>query len=335
MYAPVYSMTSRLFAALAAVLAITAALMPAATAQTSAAPYPSKSIRLVVPFPPGAGTDAVARLVAQKLGERMPATIVVDNRPGAGGAIGAAEVARAEPDGYTLLFVASPFTTVAAASRSAAYDPLRQFVAVAPIALGPLVFVVNASLGPESMREFIALAREKPGQLNYGSVGTGSVNHLALELLMARTRVNIVHVPYKGIAPATVDLISGQIQAATASIPAALPFIAQHKLRALAVTGPRRSPLLPDVPTWQETGVENAEVINYWGIVAPAGTPRAIVDKINADTRAVLAQTDLRERLEREGTEVVADRPERLSALIEADFIRWKKLIVEVGLILD
>jgi len=328
-------MTSRLFAALAVVLAITAALMPAATAQNSAAPYPSKSIRLVVPFPPGAGTDAVARLVAQRLGEKMPATIVVDNRPGAGGAIGAAEVARAEPDGYTLLFVASPFTTVAAASKNASYDPLRQFVAVAPIAVGPLVFVVNASLGPESMREFIALAREKPGQLNYGSAGTGSVNHLALELLMARTRVNIIHVPYKGIAPATVDLISGQIQAATASIPAALPFIAQHKLRALAVTGPRRSPLLPDVPTWQETGVENAEVINYWGIVAPAGTPRAIVDKINADIRAVLAQTELRERLEREGAEVVADRPERLSALIEADFVRWKKLIVEVGLILD
>jgi tripartite-type tricarboxylate transporter receptor subunit TctC len=273
--------------------------------------------------------------VAQKLSEKMPATIVVDNRPGAGGAIGAAEVARAEPDGYTLLFVASPFTTVAAASRSASYDPLRQFVAVAPIAVGPLVFVVNASLGPESMRDFIALAREKPGQLNYGSAGTGSVNHLALELLMARTGVSIVHVPYKGIAPATVDLLSGQIQAVTASIPAALPFIAQHKLRALAVTGPRRSPLLPDVPTWQEAGIENAEVINYWGIVAPAGTPRAIVDRINASARAVLGQPELRERLEREGAEVVADRPERLSTLIEADFIRWKKLTVEVGLILD
>jgi len=328
-------MTSRLLAALAAVLAIAVALTPTAIAQNAAAPYPSKSIRLVVPFPPGAGTDAVARLVAQKLGEKIPATIVVDNRPGAGGAIGAAEVARAEPDGYTLLFVASPFTTVAAASRSASYDPLHQFVAVAPIAVGPLVFVVNASLGPESMQDFIALARERPGHLNYGSAGTGSVNHLALELLMARTGVNIVHVPYKGIAPATVDVISGQIQAVTASIPAALPFIAQHKLRALAVTGPRRSPLLPDVPTWQEAGIENAEVINYWGIVAPAGTPRAIVDRINADTRAVLAQTELRERLEREGAEVVADRPERLSALIEADFIRWKKLIVEVGLILD
>src|SRR5215470_3848932 len=162
-------MTSRLIAALATVLAITAALMPPATAQNGAAPYPSKSIRLVVPFPPGAGTDAVARLVAQKLGEKMPATIVIDNRPGAGGAIGAAEVARAEPDGYTLLFVASPFTTVAAASRSPGYDPLRQFVAVAPIAVGPLAFVVNAEFPAQSMRDFLALAKDKPGSLNYGS----------------------------------------------------------------------------------------------------------------------------------------------------------------------
>src|SRR5215469_8901542 len=153
-------MTSRVLAALADVLAIAAALMPAATAQNGPAPYPSKSIRLVVPFPPGAGTDAVARLVAQRLGEKMPATIVVDNRSGAGGAIGAAEVARAEADGYTLLFVASPFTTVAAASKNAGYDPVKQFVAVAPIAAGPLVFLVNADFPAQSMREFLALARE-------------------------------------------------------------------------------------------------------------------------------------------------------------------------------
>src|SRR5215469_16429548 len=213
--APVPSMTSirRLFLLAACVAAAGLAALPSA-AQLGA--YPVKTIRLIVPFPPGAGTDAVARYVAQKLGDAMPATIVVDNRSGAGGAIGAAEVARAEPDGYTLLFVASPFTTVAAASRNAGYDPLHQFVAVAPIAVGPLVFVVNASLGPESMQDFIALAREKPGHLNYGSAGTGSVNHLALELLMARTRVNIVHVPYKGIAPATQDLLAGQIQCITA-----------------------------------------------------------------------------------------------------------------------
>jgi tripartite-type tricarboxylate transporter receptor subunit TctC len=288
-----------------------------------------------VPFPPGAGTDAVARLVAQKLGESMPATIVVDNRAGAGGAIGAAEVARAEPDGYTLLFIASPFTTVAAASRNAGYDPLRQFVAVAPIALGPLVFVVNPDLPAADMRAFLALAREKPGELNYGSAGTGSVNHLALELLKARTGVDIVHVPYKGIAPAMVDLLSGRIQAMTASVPAALPYLTQRKLRALAVTGPKRSPLLPDVPTWREAGIENAEVINYWGIAAPAGTPRSVVDRLNTETRAVLAQPELKERLEREGAELIADRPERLAALIEADLQRWKKLIAESGLILE
>jgi len=311
-----------------------AAVAPAG-GQGNASAYPAKPIRLVVPFPPGAGTDAVARLVAQKLGDAMSATIVVDNRPGAGGAIGAAEVAKADPDGYTLLFVASPFTTVAAASKSAGYDPLRQFVAVAPIAVGPLAFVVNAEFPARSMRDFLRRAREQPGKLNYGSAGTGSVNHLALELLKARTGVDIVHVPYKGIAPAIVDLLSGQIQAITASIPAVLPFIAQRKLRALAITGPRSSPLLPGVPSWREAGVEDADVINYWGIVAPAGTQRAIVDRLNAVTRAVLARPELRDRLEREGVDIVADRPERLAALIETDLARWKKLILEAGLMLD
>ena len=328
---------ARLVTVVASAIAVACAnLAPhIAAAQGAVAAYPSRAIRLVVPFPPGAGTDAVARLVAQKLGESMAATIVVDNRSGAGGAIGAAEVARTEPDGYTLLFVASPFTTVAAASKNAGYDPLHQFVAVAPIAAGPLAFVVNVDFPAKSMREFIALARDKPGSLNYGSAGTGSVNHLALELLKVRTGVDIVHVPYKGIAPAMVDLVSGRIEAITASIPAALPFIAQHKLRALSLTGPRRSPLLPDVPTWKEAGIENAEVVNYWGIVAPVGTPQAIVDKLNAETRAVLAQPEVRERLEREGADVIADAPGRLAALIETDLARWKKLIVEAGLTLD
>jgi tripartite-type tricarboxylate transporter receptor subunit TctC len=327
-------MTRRRLLLAAAICAVGTALASAAVAQNAPA-YPARPIRLIVPFPPGAGTDAVARVVAQRLGSAMPATIVVDNRPGAGGAIGAAEVARAEPDGYTLLFVASPFTTVAAASKNPGYDPLRQFVAVAPIAVGALAFVVNAEFPAQSMREFLELAKREPGKLNYGSAGTGSVNHLALELLMARTGVSIVHVPYKGIAPAIVDLLSGQIQAITASIPAVLPFIAQGRLRALAITGPSRSPLLPDVPSWREAGVQNADVINYWGIVAPVGTPRAIVDRLNAETRGALAQPELKDRLEREGTDVVSDRPERLTALIEADLARWKKLIVDTGLTLD
>jgi tripartite-type tricarboxylate transporter receptor subunit TctC len=245
------------------------------------------------------------------------------------------EVARADPDGYTLLFVASPFTTVAAASKNAGYDPLHQFVPIAPIATGPLAFVVNSDLGVDTMRDFLALAKERPGRLNYGSAGSGSVNHLALELLKMRTGVDIVHVPYKGIAPATVDLLSGQIQAITASIPATLPYLSQNKLRVLAVTGPKRSPLLPDVPTWKEIGIRDAEVINYWGIVAPVGTPPEIVARLNKEVTAILAQNAMKTRLEREGADITAGAPERLGALMEADLVGWKKLISEAKLQLD
>ena len=315
----------RLVVALAA-----AALVPlAAHAQDT---YPARPIRLVVPFPPGAGTDTVARFVAQKLAEATKASIAVENKTGAGGAIGAAEVAAAAPDGYTLLFVASPFTTVAAAAKSATYDPIRQFVPVAPIASGPLAFVVNKDLPVGSMREFVALAKKEPGKLNYGSAGAGSVNHLALELMNARADIVVVHVPYRGIADPTKDLLAGTIQSMTASIPATLPLAAEKRVKVLAVTGAKRIPQLPGVPSWQEEGVPNANVVNYWGIVAPAGTPPAIVARLNADVQKVLAQPDVRERLEREGAELIPGPPERLGALIEADLNGWKKLIVEAKL---
>ncbi len=309
-------------------------LFQSASAQPTAA-YPVKTIRLVVPFPAGAGTDLIARLVAQKLSEGMGATMIVENRTGAGGAIGAVEVARSDPDGYTLLFVASPFTTVAASSKSAGYDPLTQFVPVAPIASGPLAFVVNPDVPAKTMREFVAYARAHPNKLNYGSAGPGSVNHLALELLNARAGIDVVHIAYKGIAPATQDLLSGQIQAMTASIPATLPYVAQNRVRVLAVTGPRRAALLPDVPTWKESGIDNAEVINYWGIVAPAGTPKEIVAKLNDEVGKLLAQPDVRERLQREGVDLIPGPPERLGALIEVDLASWKKLIAEARLQLE
>ncbi len=315
-------------------VALAALTIPfAAVAQAPA--YPAKVIRLIVPFPPGAGTDTVARFVAQRLGQSMNATIVVDNRTGAGGAIGAAEAARAEPDGYTLLFVAGPFTTVAAASKNPGYDPVKQFVPAASIATTPLVFVVNPTVPANTMREFIALAKREPGKLNYGSAGTGSINHLALVLLNTRTGIDIVHVPYKGIAPATLDLISGQIQAMTGTVSATLPYVTEKKLKALAVTGTRRAPLLPDVPSWQEAGVGNADVINYWGIVAPAGTPREIVAKLNAEVNRMLAQQDVKLRLEKEGAEIVAGPPERLGTIIETDLASWKKLIADVKLELE
>ena len=310
------------------------ALLPAA-AFSQAPAYPAKPIRLIVPFPPGAGTDTVARFVAQKLADAMKATIVVDNRTGAGGAIGAAEAARADPDGYTLLFVAGPFTTAAAASKNPGYDPIRQFTPVVPIAAGPLAFIVNLNVPANSMREFLALARQKPGTINYGSAGPGSINHLALELLNARAGTQIVHVPYKGIAPATLDLLSGEIQAMTASIPATLPYLSEKKVKVLAVTGAKRAALLPGVPSWQEEGVPDANVINYWGIVAPAGTPREIVAKLNAETQKVLAQPEVKERLEKEGAELIPGPPERLGAIIQADLDGWKKLIADAKLQLD
>jgi tripartite-type tricarboxylate transporter receptor subunit TctC len=308
-----------------------AAGMAAAACALAQEPYPAKPIRLIVPFTPGAGTDTVARIVAQKLGETMKATVVVENRTGAGGAIGATEAAGAAPDGHTLLFVASPFTTVAAAAKNPGYDPLR-FVPVAPIAVGPLAFVVGKDVPANTMREFVALAKSMPGKLNYGSAGAGSVNHLALELLNARAHRVVVPVPYRGIADATKDLLGGSIQAMTASIPAALPLAADRKVKVLAVTGPKRVKQLPDVPSWAEEGVPDANVINYWGIVAPAGTPQAIVARLNADMQKVLAQHDVRERLEREGAELVPGSPDSLGVIIERDLAHWKKLIVEAKL---
>ena len=311
-------------------LAMLACTQPLAQGQ-----YPVKPIRLIVPFPPGAGTDNVARFVALKLGDTLGQPVVIENRTGAGGAIGAAEAAKADADGYTLLFVASPFTTVAASNRDAGYDPIGQFVAVAPIAAGPLAFVVNVDLPVDTLREFIALAKREPGRLNYGSAGAGSVNHLALELFNARAGVKVVHVPYRGIADATKDLLGGQIQAMTASIPATLPQLAEHRVKVLAVTGHKRVAQMPNVPSWQEQGVADAEVINYWGIVAPAGTPPPIVARLNAAVRKLLAQPEVRERLEREGAEIVSGPPARLESLIANDLDKWRKLIKEAKLTFD
>jgi tripartite-type tricarboxylate transporter receptor subunit TctC len=296
--------------------------------------YPAKPIRLIVPFPPGAGTDNVARLVGQKMAERLRTPVVIENRTGAGGAIGAIEAAKSEPDGYTLLFVAGPFTTVAASQKNPGYDPQRQFVPVATIAVGPLAFVVNANVPADTLREFIALARREPGKLNYGSAGTGSINHLALELMRARTGADILHVPYRGIAEATKDLLGGRIQAMTASIPATLPLVAERRVKVLAVTGAKRARQLPDVPSWQEEGVSDADVTNYWGIVAPIGTSAEVVARVNGAVNAVLEEPDVRERLEREGAEVVSGTPEQLGFIIGHDLARWKKLVADIGMAL-
>ncbi len=289
--------------------------------------YPAKPIKLIVPFAPGAGTDTVARLVGQKLGEALGQSIVVENKTGASGAIGAEFVAKAEPDGHTLLFIASPFTTVAASDPATRYDPIRQFTPVALIATGPLVWVVNGQSPAASMKDFAALAQKSPGALAYGSAGAGGINHLALESFKSRANVDIIHAPYKGIAPASLDLIAGNIHAMTGTIPAVQQHLKSGKLKALAVLGASRNPLLPDVPTAKEAGFPDVTAMNYWGIVAPTGTPESVVNTLNREVQKLLLQTDFRARMDTEGVEITPGGPERLSTMIAGDFNGWRKLV--------
>ena len=298
-----------------------------ATLAQTAAPYPDRAVKIVVPFAPGAGTDAMARLVAQKLGEVMSASFVVENRTGASGAIGTQYVAQAPADGYTLLLVASPFTTVAASLPSAGYDPLKQFTHVGMIASGPLVWATNAQLPVRDMKELVALAKSKPGALNYGSAGAGGVNHLVLELLKSRTGTFITHIPYRGIAPATMDMIGGQIQLVTGTIPALLPFIKDGRVRALAVTSAKRSSALPDVPSMAESGLSGFDVVNYFAISAPAGTPAPIINALNAAINKLVQMPDVVARFKLDAVDAAAGSPAQMARFIETDYAAWRKVV--------
>jgi len=300
---------------------------PVVLAQAPLAAYPERAVKIVVPFAPGAGTDAMARLVALKLGEVMNATFTVDNRAGASGAIGTQYVAQAPADGYTLLLVASPFTIVAASLPSANYDPLRQFTPVGMIASGPLVWAANTALPAGSMQELIALARKNPGALNYGSAGSGGVNHLVLELLKARTGTFITHIPYRGVAPATMDMIGGQIELVTGTIPALLPFIKNGSIKALAVTSARRSSALPDVPSMLEAGLAGFDVVNYFALMAPAGTPPAVVNRLNTAINQVLALPEVLARFKGDAVEAAPGSPAQLGQFIQADYRAWRDLV--------
>ena len=306
----------------AAALASQALPMPA-----GAQSYPDKPIKLIVPFAPGAGTDAVGRLMAQKLGESFGATFVVENRAGASGAIGTQYVAQAAPDGYTLLLVASPFTTVAASLPSANYDPLTQFAPVGMIASGPLVWATNTKLPVNNMKELVALARKKPGALNYGSAGSGGVNHLVLELLKARTGTFITHIPYRGVAPATMDMIGGQIELVTGTIPALLPFIKDGRVKPLAVTSAKRSPALPDVPSMSEAGLSGIDVVNYFALAAPIGTPAAVIEKLNLALNKVVVLPEVTARFKADAVEAAPGSPALLGHFIEADYRAWRNVV--------
>ena len=303
--------------------ALTAA--PVASAQT----YPVRPVRVIVPFAPGGATDIVTRLVAQRLNEAWGQTVVVDNRAGAGGNIGAELTAKATPDGYTLLMTSGSIVTAnPLLFRKLTYSPDRDLVAVTNVASGPQVIAVNPSQGAKTLKDFIAAVKAKPRALSYGSAGVATQTHLAAENFMYTAGIDMVHVPYKGEGPALTDLVGGQIQMVTANLSAAIGFIQQGKLRGLAVTSKERVRQLPDVPAAAETlpGFEN---LGWFGFMAPAGTPRAIIDRIYRDTAKVLQSRELRQRFEQLGMVAVGNPPAEFAQAIREESGRWAKVIQE------
>jgi tripartite-type tricarboxylate transporter receptor subunit TctC len=298
-----------------------------AIAQITAPAFPSRPVKIVVPFAPGAGTDAMGRLVAQKMGEVLGVSFIVENKAGASGAIGSQFVAQQPPDGYTLLLVASPFATVAASMANPGYDPIKGFAPVGMIASGPLLWAANNQLPANTMQELVALARSKPGALNYGSAGTGGVNHLVLEMLKAKTGTFITHIPYRGVAPATLDMVAGQVQMVTGTIPALLPFIKDGRIKALAVTSAKRSPALPDVPSMSESGFTGFDVLNYFALAAPVGTPPAVIDKLNAALNKVVGMPEVLARFKIDAVEPMPGTPAAQKAFVEADYQAWRDVV--------
>src|SRR5437016_11299545 len=290
--------------------------------------YPTKPIRLIVPFAAGGGNDNVARLVGKHLSDSLGQPLVIDNRPGAGGALGAEVAARAAPDGYTLFLGGVGSHAVNPnLNDSLPYDPIRDFAPVALLAQAPLVLVVHPSVPAASFKAFVALARARPGQLNYASNGNGSSSHLAAVMFDSMTGVDMVHVPYKGLSPALTDLLSGRVQLMFSSVVAILPHVKAGKLRGLAVTGSRRLASMPNLPTIAESGVPGYEASSWYGVLAPAGTPREIVARLNAELVKALEQPEVRTSLLAEGAEPIGGTPEQFAAHIRSEKERLGKLI--------
>jgi len=310
-------------------------LMLALTLDTSVAAqgYPSKPIRFVVPYAPGGNTDILARLLGQKLSDAWGQQVIIDNRPGAAGTVGAELVARSPADGYTLIM--GSFGNIIVANslyKNLKYDPFKDFASIALVSLPPGILVENPAVPAQNVRELIAYAKSNPGRLNYGSPGAGAWNHLFFELFNASAGISIVHVPYKGIAPAVVDLLGGQVQLAISAFPTALPHIRSGKLRALAVTSAKRSGLMTDVPTVAESGLAGYEAAGWFGVLAPAGTPPAVVTKLNAEINRILELPEIKASLASDGAEPAGGTPVQMTESARAASAKWSKLIRELNL---
>jgi tripartite-type tricarboxylate transporter receptor subunit TctC len=306
------------------------ALFPAAA---HAQAYPVKPIRMIVAYPPGGGTDIVGRVIAQELGETLEQSVVVENRGGASGNIGTDLAAHAAPDGYTVLMGnVAPNAINVSLFKNLPFDPVADFAPVSLVASTPNILVVHPSMQARSVKDVIALAKAKPGTLNFASAGVGSSSHLAGELFRILGRAEIVHVPYKGAGPAMIDVLSGQVQLYFATMPAAMPHVKSGRLVPVAVTSAKRSRALPDLPTIAESGVPGYEASTWYGLLAPVHTPGAAIARLHDGVVAVLAKPALRERLADQGFEPVGDSPEEFAAYIKSEIAKWGKVIRDAGI---
>ncbi|MGH8619231.1 MAG: tripartite tricarboxylate transporter substrate binding protein [Burkholderiales bacterium] len=301
-------------------------------ALAAAAPdYPSRAVRIVIPFPPGGSNDIVGRVLATQLSERLGKPVVADNRAGGNSIIGSELVANAPPDGHTLLIISTSFTTNPIIHKLP-YDPIKSFSWVAMLGIGPNVLVVTPSFPVNSVKELIALAKARPGQIIYASTGVGSNAHFGTELFKNMTGTNMVHVPYKGGAPALIDVMAGQAPLCMGSLIQATTFIRSGKLKALATTGGKRSPILPDVPTIAEAGVPGYETVNWWGLAAPAGTPDAIISRLNAEVATILKNPDVEKRLVSEGAEPALLTPAELGQRVANEIAKWQRVAQQANI---
>jgi len=298
--------------------------------------YPSKAVRVIVPFPPGAGVDIVTRNVSGRLGEALGQQLIVDNRAGAGGIVGAEVAAKAPPDGYTLLMgTAGMLTVVPHINSKLPYSPQRDFAPVSLVASVPSMLVVHPSLPAKSVKELIALARAKPGALNYASTGNGTLPHLAAEFFKSQAKINMVHVAYKGSAPAITDLISGQVEVFFGNILSVIPHVRSGRLRAMAVTSLKPQAVAPDVPTLASAGFPEFEAGTWFGLLAPAGTPQEIINRLHADISKVVHLPDVEKRLAGRGATTIGSTPEQFAAYIKSESAKWAKVLKDSGVRAD